>query len=90
MFYAPTSDATLLKKTLATMGVMVGALVAFVGTLTLLVWFVVGRAVAPAASSDPSSEGARPSPAATGEAPTPAPVRRSGPSILSKGTSQPI
>ena len=45
-------DRDLLKKTLKTMGVMVGALTVFMGTLTILVLVVIGHAVGPRAPSD--------------------------------------
>ncbi len=45
----------LLHKTLKTMGVMVGACVAFTGVVTLIALFAVGRAVGPHESSDPGS-----------------------------------
>jgi hypothetical protein len=41
-------DESLFKKTMRTMAIMVGACVTFVGALTLIVLFIVGRAVSPA------------------------------------------
>jgi hypothetical protein len=45
-------DRDLLKKTLKTVGVMLGALTVFMGTLTILVLVVVGHAVGPRAPED--------------------------------------
>jgi hypothetical protein len=49
------NDHDLLKKTLKTMGVMLGALTVFMGTLTFLVLVVVGQAVGPRAPADDAS-----------------------------------
>ncbi len=45
-------NATLLRRALVTAGAMVGACAAFVGTITLIAAFVVGRVVGPAKSAD--------------------------------------
>jgi hypothetical protein len=44
-----TNDAPLLKRTLLMVAAMVGACVAFVGTLCLVALLIVGKAVGPAA-----------------------------------------
>ena len=44
-------DTSLFRTTMKTMGIMVGACVAFTGALTLLALLVVGRAVGPSESS---------------------------------------
>jgi hypothetical protein len=45
------SDPDLLKKTMKMVGMMLGALTLFMGTLTILVVVVVGQAVGPRSSS---------------------------------------
>jgi hypothetical protein len=55
------NDQDLLKKTLKTMGMMLGALTVFMGTLTILVLVVVGNAVGGGAR--PSDEGSKAVPA---------------------------
>jgi hypothetical protein len=47
-----TADTPLLKRTLVTTAIMLGACVAFVGTLSLLAALIVGKAVDPSASGD--------------------------------------
>jgi hypothetical protein len=54
----------LLKKTLQTIGVMLGSCILVVGTLTLLVLFVVGRALGPREDA-PQGSGVAPAPAST-------------------------
>ena len=66
----------LVRKTLVTMGVMLGAAVAFVGTLSLLVAVVVGRAVGSPALSEPAAAGAEKGPGTS--TPTPAGLPRGG------------
>jgi hypothetical protein len=48
-------SSDLLQKTLKTMGVMVGACVAFTAVVTLIALFAVGRAVGPRESLEPAS-----------------------------------
>ena len=85
------SDQDLLKKTMKTVGVMLGALALFMGTLTLLVVVVVGQAVGPRSSSS-SSEDSKIVPASNvhgrpGEKPESEPVPRARPgSNLMPGT----
>jgi len=55
----PIDNRSLLRRTLITMGAMVGGTVLLVGTLTLVASSVVGRAVA---SSAPDSIGTAPGP----------------------------
>jgi len=50
----------LLRKTVMTVGAMVGACILFVGTLTLLVSAVVGGALAGGSASDEASANALP------------------------------
>jgi hypothetical protein len=51
-------NRTLLRRTLVTMGAMVGACLAFVGTLTLVAVLMAGKAVAPPnAEADKSGDG---------------------------------
>jgi hypothetical protein len=48
-------NSELLQKSLKTMGVMVGACVAFTAVVTLIALFAVGRAVGPRESLEPAS-----------------------------------
>lgn len=52
-------DESLFKKTMQTVAILVGACVTFVGALTLVALFVVGRAVSPA-GADTTDVGASP------------------------------
>ncbi len=57
----PIDNRALMKRTIITVGAMVGASIVLVGTLTLVASTVVGRAVGPA-GSDSSGPGPHVSP----------------------------
>ncbi len=71
---ATIDNRTLLRRTLVTMGAMVGACVALVGSLTLVASLVVGQAIAPAEDDAPPAphgaiaKGKLPVPAASASA----------------------
>ena len=84
------TDESLLKTTLRTMAIMVGACVTFIGALTLVVLFVVGRAVSPASSGANTAPEIAPvntTDAPRGPANTQAPRR---PASMANGSNQPI
>jgi hypothetical protein len=59
---SPIDNRTLLRRTLITMGAMVGACVLLVGTLTLVAVFAVGRATPHESdtSAEPTAAQAKP------------------------------
>jgi hypothetical protein len=64
------SDQELLRKTMKTVGVMLGALTLFMGTLTILVLVIVGHAVGPRPSSTDEGSKAVPTSNVHGGKPT--------------------
>jgi hypothetical protein len=59
---APMDNQTLIRRTLLTAGVMVGACVVFVGLLTLIATVVVGHAVSPEGRIEEAGASKAPSP----------------------------